>query len=230
MSAFSRVANLMARAEHPGTTKEEADACIAKAQKIMVAEGFTRAAADAAAKVRGDRPEDDPPWLRRIKLRGEMVKAQDALVQGVIGPLGCYGAIGPDEDFHIVGAKSDVERAEILAAGILLHAWTEMRNDPSVRGTRGRSAFLFGYAVRIRERMRAQYEKAKADADEGTRAALVTRESAAAKMWKDYAKMKGWTVTRSAMASGSRQGYAAADRADIGQSRMGSGARRQLGS
>jgi len=231
MDALERCRRLLALAEHPNTSEAEAAAAFDRAFQIMALEGIARAQVDALNGGESRSLDDDPVWLEVLDLHGEFQSEQDTIIQSVIRPLGCAGCVRSEQnEMHIVGRKSDVERALLISTGMLLHVFNEMRKQ-NVRGVRNRRSFLVGFAARVGARMREQYKKAAAEGGEDLSKALAKRDDEATEMLRKYFRETyGVELGRKRMsARASAAGMAAGDSADIGQARFGRAGTRAIG-
>lgn len=160
------------RAEHPKLAKvrallakaestefdEEAEALSAKAQDLITRYALGRLADHA-------RRCADPAAVsvRRIWLDAPYVRAKGSLVHEVAAANRCRAALTESLGFSLlVGADIDLEAVELLVTSLLVQANGAMlrhgRRTDARRTSRTRSfrqSFLFAYAARIGERLRA---------------------------------------------------------------------------
>lgn len=127
----------------------------------------------------------------------------------------------------VYGHRSDLERVEFLYTSLLVQAHRMVRavrpDRPGANVRAYRRAWLIGFACRIGERLDALV-KTVVEESETPGAALVLVDRAAlanAAMRKAHPNMRTTTTTISSR-SGFNAGRAAANRADLGQARVGS--------
>lgn len=162
---LARVRALLAKAEST-QFDDEAEALSAKAQELI-----TRYALDRLLTQAGGAGSGDGPEVRRIWLDAPYVRAKSALVHEVADANRCRSAFSESLDLCVVvGIGSDLDAVELLSTSLLVQANRAMlRHGRRVdrRGTsrtRGfRQSFLFAYASRIGERLRASTEAAEGD-------------------------------------------------------------------
>jgi hypothetical protein len=138
----------------------------------------------------------------------------------------------------IVGFQSDVTRVRLLVDSLLVQLNTALATYG--RGLRGNTwmngsdrwnekrSFVRGYGWRLRERIReTRARTVEAEATPGTALALVDK-TAQVTSWVDQHMSIGKGRTRQVRHSGADAGSRAANHADLGQSRFGTGARGAL--
>lgn len=233
-----RVRKLLAKAEDPAATPQEAETYTAKASELMAAYGIDRAllaASDPSLDVVGDRV---------IVLDRPYAAEKADLISQVALSLGCrvvrrtrYPDGSKELSVHLFGHRSDLERVEILFTSLLLQAMQALARTP-VPGWDHPAAFrrswLSGFSGAVGRRLR-QAERAAAGQAEsrfaasGTSTALVLADrSAAVEAVRDatYPDVQP-ASTRRLSGSGGAQGWAAGQRADLGGARLG-GARPEI--
>jgi len=235
---LARVRKLLAKAEDPAATTQEAETYTAKASELMAAYGIDRAllaASDPSLDVIGDRVIvlDRPYAAEKAQLVGQVALA-----------LGCrvvrrtrYPDGAKELSVHLFGHRSDLQRVEILFTSLLLQAMQALARTtvPSWDHPAAfRRSWLSGFSTAVARRLE-QAERAAADQAEdrfaahGTSTALVLADrSAAVEAARDatYPDLEP-AATRRLSGSGRAEGWAAGQRADLGNSRLG-GARRRL--
>lgn len=237
-TVLARVRKLLAKAEDPAATTQEAETYTAKAGELMAAYGLDRAllaASDPALDVVGDRVivHDRPYAAEKAQLVGEVALS-----------LGCrvvrrtrYPDGEKQLSSHLFGHRSDLERAEILFTSLLLQAMRALTRTPVPpfeHPAAFRRSWLTGFSTAVGRRLE-QAERAAAEQAEGrfaargTSTALVLADrSAAVESARDAAYPDLRTLSaRRLSGSGRSQGWAAGQRADLGGARLG-GSPRQL--
>lgn len=235
---LARVRKLLAKAEDPAATAQEAETYTAKASELMAAYGIDRAllaAADPSLDVVGDRVVTlDRPYAAE--------KAQ--LVSQIALALGCrvvrrtrYPGGVKELSVHLFGHRSDLQRAEILFTSLLLQAMRALARTEVPRWDHPaafRRSWLSGFSFSVGRRLEAAERAAAAQAEDrfaatGTSTALVLADrSAAVEAARDaaYPDLEP-ARARQLSGSGGALGWAAGQRADLGTTRLG-GRRREL--
>jgi hypothetical protein len=224
-----RVQALLAKAEST-TFPEEAEALTAKAQELITRYAIDEAIAQQR-RASGARPE-----LRRLHIDAPYISAKAALLSAVGRANNVEVVYNTSGRATIVGFDSDLDTVELLFASLLVQATASMlrvpRDEVGPRVKAFRHAFLLAFAQRIAQRLRAAREAAtrEAAAEHGTSLVplMDARQAAVAELLRQE-----FPHTRSARASvshygGYGAGAAAADGADIGNSRRLHGTTRAL--
>lgn len=231
---LARVRKLLAKAEDPAATAQEAQTYTAKASELMAAYGIDRAllaASDPSVDVVGDRVMVlDRPYAAE--------KAQ--LVSEVALSLGCrvvrrtrYPDGAKQLSVHLFGHRSDLERADILFTSLLLQAMQALARTAVPdweQPAAFRRSWLTGFTAAVGRRLvvaeRAAAEQAERRfADSGTSTALVLADrSAAVEAARDatYPDLRPASPRRLS-GSGRSQGWVAGQRADLGGARLRGG-------
>ena len=205
---------------------------------------FARKAAELVARHRieperlADRSADD---LRLVELevgRGAYVRGRIALLGGIAEAHDVrmvFRSTPTGSVAMLAGHGADLDVVEVMYASLHAQAAAGMaaiRRQTGAATQRHRRAFLFGFANRIGELLAdARADVERAEADHGTAStALALRERS--ERVDDFAR-RTWGRARSASRAsavhpdGYLRGTAAAERADVGRSRLGG--RRALG-
>jgi len=233
---LDRVRKLLAKAEHPGTPVEEAQAFSAKASALMAAYAIDQALVDAQSPAATSTPivrqiDVDPPYaMPRAVLLDRVARAHRVRV--VIGPDGPSGR----RQCTLVGFPVDLEVVEVLFTSLLLQASTAMlhASADSPRPKAFRRAFLLGYAEVIGGRLATVREEAASAADRGQPgAALVLADRAdrvEALMAQEFPRLRSLRMTTSS-GGGLSAGRVAGARADLSATgrRVWDGRRREIG-
>jgi hypothetical protein len=232
---LDRVRKLLAKAEHPGTPVEEAQAFSAKASALMAAYAIDQALVEAGAPSSTSTPvvrqiEVDPPYaMPRAVLLDRVARAHRVRV--VIGPDAGSGR----RQCTLVGFPVDLDVVEVLFTSLLLQASTAMphASAESARPKAFRRAFLLGYADVIGGRLAAVRAETDADADRGhPGAALVLADRAhqvEALFEREFPRLRSLRMSTSS-GGGLSAGRAAGARADLSSrsGRVGSAGHRAL--
>jgi hypothetical protein len=231
---LDRVRKLLAKAERAGTP-DEAEIYTAKAVELMARHGIDDAVLAAAAGP----ARADPIGALRITIEDPYSGGKARLLGWTAAASGCRwvmhdsrgGRVGA---VTVFGHASDRERVELLYTSLLLQVARPLAAlrppDPAESVAAYRRSWLYGFAVRIHDRLRAAAERAAEEHDAampdgggGTSAALVLADRAD-QVDRAYAEAFG-TLRRArrptVSGSGYSRGVAAADRADIGGTRLG---------
>lgn len=232
---LDRVRKLLAKAEHPGTPVEEAQAFSAKASELMAAYAIDQALVDAT------QPSATAPIVRQIEVDAPYALPRAVLLDRVGRAHRVRTVIGPDAGSGrrrctLVGFPVDLDIVELLFTSLLLQASTAMLNASSdtARPKAFRRAFLLGYADVIGARLATVQEQTETVADRGhPGAALVLADRADrvdALFEQEFPRLRSLRMTASS-GGGLSAGRAAGARADLSASgaRVGGSSRREIG-
>ena len=231
---LDRVRKLLAKAEHPGTPVEEAQAFSAKASALMAAYAIDQALLEA------DQPMSSTPIVRQIDVDPPYAMPRAVLLDRVARAHRVRVVIGPDvggrRQCSLVGFPVDLEVVEVLFTSLLLQASTAMvhASAESARPKAFRRAFLLGYAEVIGGRLATVAEQTHAEADRGrTGTALVLADRAdrvERLLEQEFPRLRSLRMTTSS-GGGLSAGRAAGARADLSApgARVGEGRRRHIG-
>lgn len=177
---ITKIQALLAKAEG-GTTPEEAEALIAKAQQLMA-----RYAIDEAM-LRHDQPSTDKPVAVEITLEAPYAAAKVSLINVIAKSNGCQLVSLGNGRVWLGGFSSDVESTKALFSSLLVIGTAAMvaerRRHPEVHGRSFASSFwhMFGYRIGKRLEEARQAAEAEAGAERGAHSvalALVDRSRA----------------------------------------------------
>jgi hypothetical protein len=237
---LDRVRKLLAKAEHPGTPVEEAQAFSAKASALMAAYAIDQALLEAATTASGQ-PASSTPIVRQIDVEPPYAMPRAVLLDRVARAHRVRVVIGPDggsgrRQCSLVGFPVDLEVVEVLFTSLLLQASIAMvhASSESSRPKAFRRAFLLGYAEVIGGRLATVKEQMVADADrERTGTALVLADRAdrvERALEAEFPRLRSLRMTMSSGGglSAGREAGARADLSSLG-ARVGAGDRRQIG-
>ncbi|MGF1599877.1 MAG: DUF2786 domain-containing protein [Acidimicrobiales bacterium] len=152
--AMTRVRRLLAKAEST-TYEAEAEACMAKAQELMVRHAIDEAMLWAEA------PSAANPTAVRLPVDDPYARAKASLVTVVAGAARCRAVIDVEYGLvTVIGFDHDLIWCETLYTSLLVQAQREMhragRGEPAGgrRRSRGfRSSFLSAYTFRVGQRL-----------------------------------------------------------------------------
>lgn len=216
---LERVRKLLAKAEHPATPVEEAQAFSAKASALMAQYAIDRAlleaeALDATAPIVKQLTVDAPYALPRSVLLDRVARAHRVRV--VIGPDAPSGG----RLCTLVGFAVDLDVVELLFTSLLLQASTAMlqASRAAARPKAFRRAFLLGYADVIGNRLAVTKEETDAQAEDarpGTALVLADRgDRVDAMLAQQFPQLRSLRMTMSS-GGGLSAGRAAGARADL---------------
>lgn len=216
---LNRVRGLLAKAEDPACTPQEAALFSAKAEELVA-----KYALDSAMLSQDDKGK---PIMRRYPISNPYGRPKTALFQGLARAYGC----APVRDTRskedvIVGFASDLDVVEILFASLLVQGQREFFRGPSDKAWR--TSFWYGFANRVVKRVEESRRKAK-DETPGSALVLADRSSETKDALREmFGGVRSTGGGRTTSAAGAAAGQAAADRSDIGTQRF-AGARTALG-
>jgi hypothetical protein len=158
---LDRVRKLLAKAEGEGVTVHEAEALTAKAAELMARYGIDRARLAAA------RPETDRTAGRVFDLDNPWASVKVYLLAAVASALRC-ACVEVDRPqgrrLHVFGYGSDIERAAILYASLLVQMGRALASERvPVAGASARAwrrSWMLGYAGAAAARIRAAEDHA----------------------------------------------------------------------
>jgi hypothetical protein len=225
---LSKVRKLLAKAEDPATTPEEAETYTEKAAALIAAYGIDQAllAGDSAdAAVVGDLV---------VVLDAPYALDKAALLATVAGQLRCravqrvrYVDGEKQISLHLFGHHADLQRAELLYTSLLLQATSALMRTRLPRGENlaaYRRSWLAGFAQAVGRRLADAEQRAarEAEADRGSTVALVLADRDArveARLQEEYPSL-GQARRRTLSGRGAAAGWATGQRADLGGTRV----------
>lgn len=243
-AVLAKIRKLLAKAEDPAATPEEADTYTAKAADLVASYGIDRAL--LAAKV----PESDVVGDRVLVMDAPYALDKASLLSSVAHALRCQAVrrvrhVGPQArkqvSIHLFGYDSDLFRVELLFTSLLLQATTRLAGTtapPYESLAAYRRSWLAGFTAAVAQRLRAAEEQAGRDAEEAQEQdrprersvalVLVDRSRAvAAAVDQEYPHLRT-AASRSLSGSGGASGWAAGQRADLGGRPVSRDGRRQI--
>lgn len=229
----NRIQALLTKAEST-EFPEEAEALLAKAQELMV-----RHAIDEAMLAQGGRGPRDQVGTEIVVVEAPYATAKASLLGSVARANQCRTVMGPAgngaQRCVVVGHQADIANVRTLFNALSLHAVRSMLETPVPphdTPRRFRHAFLLAFSGRIGERLWAVGEAARAQAQAGPGPAgvglvLASRAEAVDRTFKEAFPNVRYTTMSSSSSAGRLSGRRAADRAGLGQEKLG-GPRRSL--
>lgn len=235
---LDKVRKILAKAEDPAATREEAETYTAKAAELVAAYGIDRALLaqdDPASDVVGDRVVVlDPPYaLDKADLLGSV--ASQLRCRAVQRTTFVDGA--KVLSLHLFGYESDLQRSEVLYTSLLLQATSLVTRTPvpyAENVAAFRRSWLAGFTAAIAARLAEAEERASRAAegrapggrpdDDGSRGgsrpsvALVLADRSAAvtlAVEERYPRLRK-SSGRRLSGSGAHSGWSAGQRADLG--------------
>lgn len=240
-AVLAKVRKILAKAEDPAATPDEAETYTAKAAELIAAYGIDRAL--LAERL----PGSDIVGDRVVVLEAPYALDKADLLSGVAIALRCravqrttYAGGAKELSMHLFGYESDLTRAEVLYTSLLLQATSMIRRSYAPPGeslAAYRRSWLAGFTSAVVCRLRELEERAaqEAEADDvvpsGRSVSLVLADRSVAvrqAVEAEYPHLRK-AQARSLSGSGARSGYLAGQRADLGGVRVGGGVRGQIG-
>jgi hypothetical protein len=241
---LSKVRKILAKAEDPATTPEEAETYTAKAAELIAAYGIDRALLAASV------PGSDVVGDRVVVLDAPYALDKANLLSGVATSLRCRAVQRTRYDdgekqlsMHLFGYESDLGRAEVLYTSLLLQATAALHRTyvpPGEHVAAYRRSWLAGFTAAVVRRLREAEDRAArvAESAQGDGSAsgarsvsLVLADRSLAvrdAVESEYPYLRK-AQARTLSGGGGRSGYLAGQRADLGGTRVGRGARGQIG-
>lgn len=234
---LTKIRALMAKAEDPAATKEEAEAFFAKATALMAKYGIERAMLAASD------PNRDKIGHRSLLIEGVLVEERQLMaaliakavsVEPILNKVRKPGSKRFTYLVELYGFESDIERVEMLYTSLSLQASNFLRTvspplwDATAPATYRKRWFRgFGNEVVARLKDAEARAKGEAEAKHGTSVALVlaSRAELAAKAADDSGLKTGEYKPRTRMTDAFAAGRRAGRTADIGAKRIAGGRR-----
>ena len=239
---LAKVRKLLAKAEDPATTPEEAETYTAKAAELISAYGI-----DRALLAQSD-PDSDVVGDRVVVLERPYAQDKASLLATVAGRLRCQAVqrvrhVDGEKQvsLHLFGYGADLQRAELLYTSLLLQATAALgRTRPPAGETVAayRRSWLAGFTTSVGRRLAAAEDRAARQAGEshewpasgaGSMALVLADRSAhvEARIEQEYPAL-GRARRRTLSGSGAASGWASGQRADLGGTHVGRGRRNAL--
>jgi hypothetical protein len=165
---LAKVRKLLAKAENPACTEQEAEAYNKKAAELIAAYGIDRAL--LAAKD----PTTDKIGDRIVDLESPYALSKADLLSAIARSMRCRAVLRSRwadgkriKSMHLFGYDSDLERAELLFTSLLLqsaHGVANAHVPPHESTKTFRLAWLAGFTVEVEQRLRAAEVDAQREA------------------------------------------------------------------
>lgn len=236
----TKIQALLAQAESPGATDEEAEAFSAKAEELMARHSIDQARVKAAEhKNTSQNVESIQVDLSAVTYSHRKA----SLISAIASTYGCkvvqYSMPGyrAKQLSHvvIVGFRSDLTLTTTLYNSLVIQGELaqarQARNAPPHENMRTwRTAWWHGYTTRISRRLYAAQDGARrvnvVAGQPGTDLVLRDRSVAVAARYREmFPHTRSSRSSYSGRSAGYGDGRSAADSADLGRSRLGSGKR-----
>lgn len=232
---LAKVRKILAKAEDPAATPEEAETYTAKAAELVAAYGIDQ------ALLAESRPGSDVVGDRVVVLEAPYALDKAGLLSGVAVALRCqavqrtrYVDGAKQLSMHLFGFASDLARAELLYTSLLLQATSLLQRTPVPPGEHVaayRRSWLAGFSAAVVRRLRDLERRAEAEASRrggsstGRSVSLVLADRSVEvrrAVQEEYPHLSR-AQARSLSGSGGTAGYLAGQRADLGGTRVGGG-------
>lgn len=153
---LERVRKLLAKAEG-GTTDEERDALVAKAQELMMEHAIT----EAMLRTTGVAKSSFKPIMKFINIENPFANGKIDLIFGSAEANRCKAVIykgyrGKNRRVEVFGMEDDVKFVELLYTNLLLQVTTEQARaskDGRSTGAAWQNAFIRSFAWRVTSRL-----------------------------------------------------------------------------
>ncbi|MEU9605428.1 DUF2786 domain-containing protein [Streptomyces sp. NPDC048057] len=223
---------LLAKAEDPAASPEEAQAYFTRAATLMAKYGIEQAMLAEA------RPETDELTYRSFDIKGKYVPDRAALLFSITHALGAQGIYWSRIDreggkryrkIKVYAHQSTLDRIEMLFSSLQLQALNGMAKARPMYGesvTAYRKSWMAGFSSTVRKRLAEAEEAALQEAPaqaggSGAELVLVKREAAVERFFKQAHPEVKASPRRRLTGNGWHDGRAAGERADIGGRRLG---------
>ncbi|MEU7866164.1 DUF2786 domain-containing protein [Dactylosporangium sp. NPDC049140] len=221
---LDKVRKLLAKAEDPACTPEEAEALTAKALALIAKYGIDQALLDARAErapVVGN---------RLVELSAPYLREKAYLLHIVAAALRCRSirlerrtADGLRVSVHLFGFESDVAGVELLFASLLVQAARGLLREAVPDGQQAaawRRSWLVGFGSAVQQRFAAEAARAEEPPAPGTALVLADRDRAVdLAVEAEYPNVRAGRRRRLS-GGGFEAGSAAGRRADLGAVRV----------
>jgi hypothetical protein len=228
---LDKVRKLLAKAEDPGCTPEEAAALNDKAAELIAKYGMDRALLFAAS------PDAERVGDLVMSIHAPYALDKAGLLATVAGALRCRSVRrkawvddGYAYSMHLFGFTSDLERTELLYTSLLVQASYGLAASP-VPAWESPAAYkrswLVGFTYAVGARLREAEERACAQAstavgsESSVALVLADRGRRVDRRVEDVYPRLRVSAPRKLRGSGLDGGYAAGQRADLGSGRVG---------
>ncbi|MDX3525104.1 DUF2786 domain-containing protein [Streptomyces sp. ID05-39B] len=235
---LAKIKALLAKAEDPASSPEEAEAYFGRAADLMAKYGIDQALLAEA------QPSTDEITSQSFDIKGKYVPDRAALLFSITHALGAqnvYWTLTDSADgkryrkIEVYAHRSTLDRIEMLFSTLQLQALNGMKKARPQYGeslTAYRKSWMAGFSSVVRKRLAQAEETAIQEARQqaggaSTELVLVKREAAVERFFKQaHPKLKA-APRRRLTGSGWRDGKAAGERASLGGREVG-GTRKSL--
>jgi len=236
---LEKVRKLLALAESPAATAQEAETFTAKAAELIAEYGIDEALLAATA------PDENGIEKRVMVLHAPYARDKATLAYAVATALGVQGVVSPGRDaqgrkideLHLFGQKGDMTRVDVLVTSLMMQAARDVNRaiiPPWEDKAAYRRSWWSGFTKTISTRLReaeaaARYSNESRFASAGTSSALVVRNrdrDVSAAVRDEFPRTQ--TRGRKLSGSGTGAGSAAGRKANLGGTAV-NGGRRQIG-
>jgi hypothetical protein len=237
---LGRVRALLDQAEGKGVTPEEAEAFSAKAAALLAKYGLDMAILAAT------RPEADGMGGKKIATPPPYAEAKYTLLVRVGQPMRLQTVLLKERGYdgknrwyyrvHLIGYRSDIERAELLYTSLSIQAFNALQHVAlgayGMRKSADRDSWMDGYSYAINQRLiriEAGAQTAAEQTTPGVGIVLADRNTLARqeaeRLYPDLTRGRGRQLSGRLRT----EGYQAGQRADLGRTgSVGSGSRRPI--
>lgn len=228
------VEKLMAKAEDKATTQAERDAIVDKVTHLMAKFGIEQ---DMLRAQRNETPKVD---MRRLIVHAPFSLKKMLMLNAIAKAFGCY-VVRSEEKANVFGVQEDIERVFMLYFSLVIQLITAMEGaqaeKPAYVHTRTfNTSFVEGYVATVIQRVNDAAARAREDvkasaAGSGMELVLINKAQLVKHAVHDI--FPRLSNIRTSTSVNSREGYnsgrAAGMRADLGGTRIGQTARREIG-
>jgi hypothetical protein len=229
---LDKVRKLLAKAEDPACTPQEAEALTAKAAALIAKYGIDQALLDAREQRR------QVVGNRLVELAAPYLREKAYLLHVVAAALRCRSirlerraADGLRVSVHLFGFESDVAGVELLFASLLVQAARGLLREPVPDGQQAaawRRSWLIGFGSAVQQRFTAAASRPAEPEAPGTALVLADRERAVdLAVEAEYPNVRAGRRRRLS-GGGFEAGTAAGKRADLGAVRVETNARAEV--
>ncbi|MEU9795032.1 DUF2786 domain-containing protein [Streptomyces sparsogenes] len=237
---LERIKALLAKAEDPAASPEEAEAYFGRAADLMAKYGIDQ------ALLAESKPEADKLASRRFDVKGKYIADRSLLLFAISQALGAQNVywrlLDTETGKHyrmvkIYAHDSTLDRIEMLFTSLQLQAFNGLKQGRPRYGesmVSYRKSWLAGFASAVRKRLTQAEESALQEASReaggaSTALVLVKREEAVERFFEqEHPKLKT-APRRRLTGSGWTDGRQAGQRADLGDRSLGGQRRKALG-
>ncbi|ATI18929.1 hypothetical protein SEA_JANUS_66 [Streptomyces phage Janus] len=227
---LAKIKALLAKAEDPAASPEEAEAYFGRAADLMAKYGIDQ------ALLAESQPRTDKITNRAFDIEGKYVPDRASLLFAITHALGAQNVYWNHTDHmtrkryrtvRVYAHESTLDRIELLFASLQLQALNgvaKARPEWGESTTSYRKSWLAGFASSVRRRLEQAQETAVQESEQqgvGAELVLVKREEAVQRFFKQAHPKVKTAAPRRLSGSGWGDGRAAGDRADLGGRRIG---------